>query len=63
MSSAEEALRDESPENVPGFGKASDLGALLDKCSYAYVTKHDTVVNAIRTSNLDEDPAWEVCEL
>ena len=50
VSSAEEALRlvaDEAPEKV---------------CSYAYVTKDDTVVDAdTYFPNLDEDPAWEVC--
>ena len=65
VSSAEEALRlveDEAPEKVWLLGGASIYRTLLDKCSYAYVTKHDTVVNAdTYFPNLDEDPSWEVC--
>ena len=65
VSSAEEALRlvkDEAPEKVWLIGGASIYRALLDNCSYAYVTKHDTVVDAdTYFPNLDEDPAWEVC--
>ena len=65
MSSAEEALRlveHEAPEKVWLLGGASIYCALLDKCSYAYVTKHDTIVNAdTYFPNLDEDAAWTVC--
>ncbi len=45
-------VADEAPRRSGVLVELLTYCALLDKCSDAYVTKHDTVVNVIRTPNL-----------
>ena len=56
-----ELVKNEAPEKVWLIGGASIYRVLLDRCKYAYVTKHDTVITAdTYFPNLDEDPTWTI---
>lgn len=54
-------VADDDPERVWLIGGASVYAALIDRCTRAYVTKHDCVLPAdAYFPDLDADPSWVV---